>query len=200
MKGRGHDLYAIRDHVSGDSARFVDWKATARSGSLKIREFAREDERRVLLVLDSFLAPIAPQGTRSIFASLSTASQKFNRAVDMCACLAWHFHELNSAIGFRSGSAEISIAPSAENVYDVLQALARIEARSPDSGVPPADDALALLYPPMQSGPRATSGNDFLRQVADDDGVFKIVFTSQPRGSIPTALWSSSYLIFIDSL
>src|SRR5579862_2180015 len=136
VKGRGHDLYAIRDHISGDSARFVDWKATARSSSLKVREFAREDERRVLLVLDSFLAPITPQGARSVFATLSTASQKFNRAVDMCACLAWHFHELNSAIGFRSGSAEISVAPSSENVYDVLHALARIEARSPDAGVP----------------------------------------------------------------
>jgi uncharacterized protein (DUF58 family) len=200
VKGRGHDLYAIRDHMSGDSARFVDWKATARSGALKIREFAREDERRVLLVLDSFLAPVTQHGSRSVFASLSTASQKFNRAVDLCACLAWHFHELNSAIGFRSGSAEIAVAPSGENVYDVLHALARIEARSPDSGVPATDDALALLYPPLQDGPRVTSGDDFLRQVAADPSIFKIVFTSQPRGSIPTSLWSSSYLIFIDSL
>ena len=29
---------------------------------------------------------------------------------------------------------------------------------------------------------------------------FNIILTSQPRGSIPTNLWGSSYLIFIDSL
>ena len=29
---------------------------------------------------------------------------------------------------------------------------------------------------------------------------FNIILTSQPRGSIPTSLWGTSYLIFIDSL
>ena len=30
FKGRGHDLYAIRDFQEGDSARHVDWKASAK--------------------------------------------------------------------------------------------------------------------------------------------------------------------------
>jgi len=29
---------------------------------------------------------------------------------------------------------------------------------------------------------------------------YKIVLTSRPRGTIPTSLWGSSYIIFIDSL
>jgi hypothetical protein len=52
VRGRGHDLYAIRDYRSTDSARHVDWKATAKKASLQVREYAREDERRVLLALD----------------------------------------------------------------------------------------------------------------------------------------------------
>jgi hypothetical protein len=31
----------------------VDWKATAKSGALKVREFSREDERRLRLVFDN---------------------------------------------------------------------------------------------------------------------------------------------------
>ena len=51
FRGRGHELHSLRDYLSSDSARFVDWKVTARAGRLMVREFAREDERRVMLVL-----------------------------------------------------------------------------------------------------------------------------------------------------
>src|SRR5947209_959542 len=50
-KGRGQDLYALRDYLPTDSARHVHWKASARSGSLMVREFTREDDCRILLVL-----------------------------------------------------------------------------------------------------------------------------------------------------
>src|SRR6202008_1191511 len=46
-RGRGSDLYRIREYMPEDSARHVDWKATAKSGSLKVREFSREDERKL---------------------------------------------------------------------------------------------------------------------------------------------------------
>ena len=40
-RGQGDDLYLIREYMPEDSARHVDWKATAKSGSLKVREFSR---------------------------------------------------------------------------------------------------------------------------------------------------------------
>ena len=39
LRGRGAELYRIREYMPEDSARHVDWKATAKSGSLKVREF-----------------------------------------------------------------------------------------------------------------------------------------------------------------
>lgn len=51
VRGRGFDLYCIREYLPEDSARHVDWKATAKSGSLKVREFSREDERKLCIVL-----------------------------------------------------------------------------------------------------------------------------------------------------
>jgi uncharacterized protein (DUF58 family) len=168
QRGRGHDLYAIRDFVSTDGARFVDWKASAKSGELKVREFAREDERRVLLALDPHL-----------FAQASAAGEaaaQFERAVSFCACLAWHFYEIDSVIGFRTPGADVSLRPAAENVYDILRQLSTIQ--------------------PSEAG----SSRDFLKQLANEQNVFKIVLTSQPRGSIPTALWTSAYMVFFDSL
>ena len=68
QRGRGHDLYAIRDYQFNDSARHVDWKASARSGALQVREYAREDERRVLLAFDPYLAigNLDPQAVEKI--------------------------------------------------------------------------------------------------------------------------------------
>ena len=70
-----------------DSARHVDWKATAKSGSLKVREFAREDERKLRLVFDN----PAP-GTVS--------EQAYENAVTVAASLGWHFAEANADLSF----------------------------------------------------------------------------------------------------
>jgi uncharacterized protein (DUF58 family) len=59
FRGRGHELHSLRNYLHTDSARFVDWKVTAKAGRLMVREFAREDERRVMLVLDPFVGPPA---------------------------------------------------------------------------------------------------------------------------------------------
>ena len=164
-KGRGHDLYAIRDYQEGDSARHVDWKATAKAQAVKVREFTREDERRLLLVFDALL----PRAESSLEA-------KFEKAVAFCACLAWHFYEIDAQMQFLTEGFETPMAPSQEIIYPVLEALALIE---PTTGV---------------------STHTLLSEIASSPRAFNIIITAQPRGSIPTSLWGSSYLIFIDSL
>src|SRR5579862_1973538 len=57
FRGRGHELHSLREYLPTDSARFVDWKVTAKIGRMAVREFAREDERRVMLVVDPFVGP-----------------------------------------------------------------------------------------------------------------------------------------------
>jgi uncharacterized protein (DUF58 family) len=170
QRGRGHDLYSIRNYETSDSARFVDWKATARTSALKVREFAREDERQVVLVLDPFLHPSAE--------GLSEAElrEKFERAVTLCACLAWHFYQVNAEMEFRTAHTVCPMAPAAENVYAVLGELASLEARA------------------------AVNGSNALEGVSTEPHKFKIILTSQPRGSIPTRLWTSSYIVFLQSL
>jgi uncharacterized protein (DUF58 family) len=172
-RGRGHDLYSVRDYQPTDSARFVHWKASARSATLKVREFTREDERRVMLVLDPFLTEGAASSAPTADAFGEEA--QFEKAVSLCACLAWHFYEVDSELQFRTPSFDTPMSPAAEIIYPTLRELAFIEA---------------------QDG----SSSAFLSHLAEDTDTFKIILTSQPRGSIPTSLWSSAYLIFMQSL
>ena len=87
VRGRGLDLYRIREYLPEDSARHVDWKATAKSGSLKVREFSREDERKLCIVFDN-----PPAGL------ISNAA--YERAVNLAASLAWHFSLQDSEVSF----------------------------------------------------------------------------------------------------
>lgn len=50
--GTGQDLLSLRDYRRDDDLRKIDWKATARSRSLTVREFAAEDELRVSVIFD----------------------------------------------------------------------------------------------------------------------------------------------------
>ncbi|MBI3934014.1 MAG: DUF58 domain-containing protein [Acidobacteria bacterium] len=163
QKGRGHDLYSIRDMQPTDSARHVDWKASARTGVPKVREFAREDERRLQLILD-----------RRIGKTNARNQSLFEAAVEFCACLAWHFHEVDAQIQFRCGHFETPPAGAGEVIYDILRHLAEVE--------PSSEEPLSPL------------------EMGSEENVFRIVCTALPRGSVPTPLWSRSYYVFFDAL
>jgi uncharacterized protein (DUF58 family) len=87
VRGRGSDLYRIRECMPEDSARHVDWKATAKSGSLKVREFAREDERKLCVVFDN------PEPGM-------ISDEAYEKAVNLTASIAWHFATLNAEVSF----------------------------------------------------------------------------------------------------
>lgn len=50
--GQGLELRELRDHAPGDSLRRVDWKATARRGTLTVREYEDEVAVRMVVALD----------------------------------------------------------------------------------------------------------------------------------------------------
>lgn len=98
VRGRGYDLYRIRDYAAEDDARHVDWKATARTGDLKVREFTREDERKLRIVFDN---PVPG----------AISSESYERGVELVASLAWHFAgeatELSFTANGYAGSADV---------------------------------------------------------------------------------------------
>jgi uncharacterized protein (DUF58 family) len=173
FRGRGHELHSLRNYQPNDSARFVDWKVTAKTGRVMVREFAREDERRVMLVLDPFIGP-PPKDSGPL--AESEHAERFERAVSMAACIAWHFHEINSVMQFRTDRFSTPMATANEIIYDTLRQLALVE---PDS---------------------SAKGGTFLNALASEQEIFKIIITSRPQAAILSSLWSSSYFVFIDTL
>jgi uncharacterized protein (DUF58 family) len=170
-KGRGQDLYGLRDYTHTDSARMVHWKATARSGSLMVREFTREEDSRVLLALD----PHSPAMGKPAAASQSSAiDERFERAVAVCANLAWHFYQTNAMLQYRSVGIDAPLAPAEENIFEILRHLALAQPLPPD---------------PDQK---------LINDLAASPELFKIIVTGQPRGFFPQAVWSSSYIVFLD--
>lgn len=170
-KGRGQDLYALRGYVPTDSARHVHWKASARSGSLMVREFTREDDCRILLVLDPHLRE---EEFSQMKQEPSAINEHFERAVTICASLVWHFYERNSLLQFRTASVETLLAPADELIFAILHHLALAQPLPPD---------------PEQK---------FMADLAALPDFFKIIVTCKPHGSIPASVWSSSYVIFLD--
>jgi len=126
-----------------------------------------------MLVLDPFLGP--PRANLGELAAVEH-TERFERAVSMAACIAWHFHEIRSVIQFRTDRFATPIAPAGEIIYDTLRELALIQ---PDA---------------------SATGGAFLDDLANDREIFKIIITARAQRTIPTALWSSSYFLFIDRL
>ncbi len=115
VSGRGHDLYLIREYMPHDSARHVDWKATARTGTLKVREFSREDERKLRIVFDNCAPGI-----------LSPAV--YERAVRLAASLGWYFHHEDVEVSF--------VAPGLEPTEDIFAFLRYLALVEPQEATP----------------------------------------------------------------
>jgi uncharacterized protein (DUF58 family) len=115
VRGRGNDLYLIRDYMPDDSARHVDWKATARTGALKVREFSREDERKLRVVFDNPAPGVLPPAV-------------YERAVRLAASLGWYFHHEDVEVSF--------VAPGLEPTEDVFAFLRYLALVEPQEATP----------------------------------------------------------------
>ena len=152
VRGRGSELYRIREHTPQDPGRFVDWKATAKTGALKVREFTREDERRLRLVFDN------PEPGR-------VSSPAYERAVSLAASLACHFNGENVDLSFAGSGYDGGL-----HLEDFLRYLATIQ--------PDRKDVTFLDALPVWQD-------------------YNVILTSRKPGSLPSALWFSSYVIYM---
>jgi uncharacterized protein (DUF58 family) len=130
MRGRGSDLYRIREYLPEDSARHVDWKATAKSGSLKVREFSREDQRKLRIIFDN---PRSGMLTR----------KAYEKAVVLAASLSWHLADANAEMTFISQN-----YTGSPDIYQFLTHLALVAPQASDSileNLPPTDGYTIIL-------------------------------------------------------
>jgi len=53
QKGLGSEFYGMRKYVFGDQFRLIDWKASARTQTLIVKEFESERDVTVMIIVDS---------------------------------------------------------------------------------------------------------------------------------------------------
>ena len=166
-RGAGHDLHSLREYQPLDDVRHIHWKATARHGRLVVREFTAEDERRVHVVLDTFVED-DPEALR-----------RFELAVTEAASLITHFVEERAEVRLSDGESESRYGVGREHLYACLRRLALVAPRraAPDSLA--RRDFWQRVEPP---GPEAG---------------YVILVTTAPRGTIPADLWRKSHVIHL---
>lgn len=172
-RGVGQDLFSLRDYQPQDDLRHIDWKATARSRNLTVREFTAEDERRITIVFD----------TRDLSGTDSeNFAARFEAGVVQAASLLKHFVDERAEVRLMLGQDPGRYGSGLKHLYECLR-------------------RLALVNPKTQNGevelPRSTSDPVTVKDenVFDDD--YAIVLTTAPLGSIPAKIWRASHVIHV---
>jgi uncharacterized protein (DUF58 family) len=124
-RGLGKDFYRIRPYEAFESARHVDWKASAHVGSLQVREFAREQEQTVEIFLD-----------REIPRDLDAW---FEHAINCCAFLAWSLSSRGISVHFRSQGYDFR-QPEDGDIYTILRYLALVYPQAMSGPEAPLND------------------------------------------------------------
>ncbi len=177
--GQGESLYAIREYREGETARIVDWKASAKTGTLMAREYAREEESNVCLILDTEVH--SPAGR--------DAMDQFEKAVSLAASLAVHFSDEGSELEFVTQREHVPLGIGRAHLYRVLRSLAVVSCTwNPENARADLRQELSRALTPEEQ-----------RHLLSDK-VFKIVVTSKPRNSFSSASWRSSHVIFFEQL
>ena len=133
-RGRGTDFYRIRPYEALESARHVDWRASAHTGELQVREFTREQEPMVEVFLDLEIG----DSDRAFF----------ERAVDCSAYLIWEVSKRGCRVRFRTQDFDVT-APNEGDAYTMLKYLALVTPQRTLKLVEPGrEESIQVVFSP----------------------------------------------------
>jgi uncharacterized protein (DUF58 family) len=113
QRGMGSDLYTIRDYQPSDSVRHIHWKATAKTSTLKTREFAAEESHNIVLVFDRYGQP--------------EDVERFEALVSEAASLAFHLIRNGAGVALISDNWKSSGESSEASLEAILNYLALVQ-------------------------------------------------------------------------
>lgn len=152
-KGLGQDLLGMRDYQPLDDLRRVDWKATARTRRLIVREFSAEDDKRVTIIFDSRLKAIEKEKKLSLRERIEAeqkgkpvVSERFEAAVNKTASMLAHFTEDQAEIRLIIDGIVGEYGIGKIHLNECLKRLALIEPVSDETARLPFDVLEDVLY------------------------------------------------------
>lgn len=144
-KGLGQDLLALRDYQPADDLRHVDWKATARTNRLTVREFSAEDDRRISVFFDTRIWRETQEKTQTLRekldaeqkGNLAPVSEKFEKGVSLVASLLTHFADEQGEIRLIIDGKAGEFGIGRTHLNECLKRLALVEANFEAENVMP---------------------------------------------------------------
>lgn len=205
-RGSGDDLYGLRRYLSTDHIRNIDWKATAKSGDMMVREHVREDEWRLTIVFDTS----RPERSGEAFEAFEA---RFERAVEMAASLANHFILERAEVELITADERLNVASASgeDHLHKILRSLATLQpaVRAESKESEKKKSFFARFRRPTENKAEATKANGDLQSmwqliarvpVLADERRFKVLITPAAKGSIPANVWRSAHVVFMEDL
>jgi len=182
-KGSGSDLYAIRQYQPADHRHAIDWKATAKTARLMVREFTREDDWRVTVIFD-IQATVAER-------------EKFERAISLTASLLEHFITEGAEVRLLLGEQDSGYGSNRAHWYALLRELARL--RVPDESAEAETEEAATEPIPAEIITSESRWREQLWQ-AGPGSEFRIWLTSAPPAALPGGAQPALHVIHFADL
>ncbi len=117
-RGSGTDLYAIRPYQASDHHHHIDWKATAKTSTLMVREFTRDEDWRVTVEFDNRIPADAKD--------LNEFQAKFESAVSVTAGLLDYLNSQGAEIRLLAGPVDSGYGRGWPHLYLMMRLLAEI--------------------------------------------------------------------------
>jgi uncharacterized protein (DUF58 family) len=145
-RGTGQDLLALRAYQPQDDLRHIDWKATARTQHLTVREFLAEDDKRVTVIFDPRFPKDPEEKKRTLRQQiedeqkskreLSEPERRFEKGVSLAASLLAQFIDERIEVSLIVDEEKGDFGMDRTHLNSCLKRLALVEAASLDiSGV-----------------------------------------------------------------
>jgi uncharacterized protein (DUF58 family) len=171
-RGAGQDLLLLRDYQPRDDLRHIDWKATARSRQLTVREFTAEDERRITIVLDTRLTDDIDEENFRI---------RFESGVTQTASLVRHFIDERAEVCLVLGMDRGRLGLGSEHLHACLRRLALVQSTRAPGDLLHLQDIL----------------DNATHSEYREDANYLVVLTTAARGSIPPNIWRRAFVIYL---
>jgi uncharacterized protein (DUF58 family) len=137
-KGRGEDIFAIREYLPGDTSRDIHWRSTAKYSRAMVKEYEMPGIKKVHIVLNTSVPK------KDTPADLTLFEERVSKA----ASLAYHLlKKQDCLVGLSVGDEFIPPQRGDSHLHRMLRALALVE---PQQGgrkqpPPPPVDALTVM-------------------------------------------------------
>lgn len=136
-KGRSMNFEDLREYIVGDNIKDIDWRASARSGKLLIKQFVAEKKHNIMIVLDT---------GKKMLADTKTNESKKDVSILTAGTISYLANKNGDYVGaVYNKNDEISFFPFKEGLFNIEKILSNYDSDVDCSDSSYLDKALEYL-------------------------------------------------------